>query len=317
MATPTGVGSLQQYNPITQQPINPATSGKSGILDYLSTPGGAALINAAGGGLAAYGQYQQNQGNQKQQALQFAATSLQQQRQQDQNNQMTRAAGAIQADPLGADQKFAQHNALLDAILPGMRNQQSHPGDPAISQAMGTRTGGVNSVIPQAGFDPNMVKSMFGPESTMNSIVQRHQDISNLDPTSAQPNLSSMYGNDPTAAAAQTQMKDWASKLQTAQGAEKQQYESQMQNYVNQMIQQEGNDGSGFWHKFAKIAGYVGLATAVVLTAGAATPLAAAGFAALGAASGAAQSWGSGGSPLQGAITGGLGTAVGGKIGKG
>jgi len=70
-------------------------------------------------------------------------------------------------------------------------------------------------------------------------------------------------------------------------------------------------DGSGFWHKFAKIGGILGGGIATAMTGGAASPLLAA---AIGAGSGAAAGWGNGGGwkgTLMGGALGGLTGAMG------
>lgn len=302
-------------SPVITQAANvpPDQSAIAKALGYLGTPGGQAATNLVGSGLSAYGQYQQNQQNLQQNASQFAATSAQNQFNADRTDANAKATGVLNADPLGADNKFAQRNALANAILPNLRNAHSSPGDGAIGAAMGSRTGGIMSALPQGGLDPAMVKSMFGPDATMGAITQRHQEINSLDPNAAQPNLQAMFGDE--AKPYQAQMSDWASKLQNATAEQRSAYETQMKGYVDHMLQQEQASGSsdGFWHKFAKIAGIAGMVTATILTAGAAAPLtmpAMAAMAGLGAISGAASSWGSGGSPLMGAITGGASAAV-------
>lgn len=271
-------------------------------------------MGAAGAGLTAFENYQQNKSNQQQNARQTAISTLQGQYNADRNREQAAAQGVLNADPLGADQRFAQHNALLNAIMPGLRNVQSHPGDPGVAAAMGGNRGGLMNAIPQGGFDPKMIEQKYGDAATMGSIVKRQQELTNLDSRAPQSNLQAMFGD--SAAPYQQQMADWATNLQRLQGQEKAAYEAQLQHHINAMVNEEENSGggSGFWHKFAKIAGAVGLVAAVVMTGGAATPLASAGWAALGAASGAASSWGSGGNPVMGAVTGGLGTvAAGGK----
>lgn len=277
------------------------------FLDFLGSPGGRAATDFAGGALSAYGQYQQNQQNNKQNAQQFAA----QQRSQDywaRQNQNTQRAGAVlNADPLGADQKYAQRNALMSAILPGLRNSNYKPGDSDVAATMGSGGGGFK--IPEGGFDPMMVSNLFGNNATMGAITQRHQEISNLDPNAPTADLGSMYG--PESAPYVQQMQDWAHKAQTADASERAQYEQQMNALINQMVQKE--KGSGFWHKFAKIAGMVGAVAATVMTAGGASPLL---VGAVGAASGAASSFGSGGNPLTGAIIGGTGGYIGARAGQ-
>lgn len=315
---PTLPGSPTVYNggatPAGQPGLDSSGgSGIQGILNFLSTPGGAAVTNFAGAGLQAYGQAKEAAANRQQSATQFAATSLQNQYNQDQANKITRASGVLNADPLGADQKYAQRNALMAAILPNLRNTRSAPGDAAVAGAMGGSRGGFMNALPANGLDPAMIDSMFGNASTAQSIAQRHQEISSLDPNAPIPNLTPMYGQD--AAAPMAQMQQWASQLQSASAADRAKYDQAMQGYINQMVQQENaqNNSGGFWHKFAQIAGVVGAAAATIMTAGGASPLLAG---AVGAASGAVGSAGSGQNPLMGAIVGG-GTAYAGAKARG
>lgn len=315
-------GGINYFNPSAPPtPAAPAaTPGSAGapyiqaansnnLLDAIGSPGGQALAGMAGAGLTAWQNYQQDQQHLQQGAHQFAAQTLQGQYNADRNREQSAAQGVLNADPLGADQRYAQHNALMSAILPNLRNVQSHPGDAGVAAAMGGNRGGLMSAIPAGGFDPKMIEQKYGDASTMGAIAKRQNELTNLDSRAPQSNLQSMFGD--SAAPYQQQMSDWSTNLQKLQGQEKAAYEQQINAHINAMVQQEqSSGGSGFWHKFAKIAGAVGLVAATVMTAGAATPLAAAGWAALGAGAGAAQSWGSGGSPVMGAITGGAGAAL-------
>lgn len=329
MATPTWKPIAPSTNPIdnavdpNQYPGGQVATGPGGAapsaiqqaLAFLGTPGGSAVTNMAGSALSAYGQYQQQQQQLGQNAAQFGAKSAQDQYNADQNLKAQRANGVLNADPLGADQKYAQSNALRAAILPNLRNSKSTPGDGAVASAMGSRTGGIANILPENGLDPAMVASMFGPNATMQAITQRHQEINNLDPSAPTADLSKMYGS--TAAAPFNKAQgDWQAQVQNLDANQKAAFESKMNGYIQQMVNQENNSG-GFWHKFAQIAGVVGSVAAIALTGGAAAPiLGPVAASILGAGSAAATAWGSGGSPLQSAIAGGVGGVSGFKAGK-
>lgn len=278
----------------------------SSFSNFMQSPGGAAAINAVGGGVSAYGQYQQNQQNQKQNAQQFAANAAQTDYWNRQNQNSQRAAGVLGADPLGADQSYAQKQALMAAILPQLRNAHSTPGDPNIAAAMGSHTGGFR--IPEGGFDPMMVAGLYGNNATMGAITQRHKELSNLDPNAPTADLGSMYGDEAKPYIAQ--MSQWAQAAQAGDANERANYEQKINALIQENLKKE--QGSGFWHKFAKIAGVVGAVAATVMTAGGASPLL---VGAIGAGAGAASSWGGGGNPLTGAIIGGASGYGGAKLG--
>jgi hypothetical protein len=281
------------------------------FLDYLSTPGGAALTNFAGGALKSYGDYQQGQQQQKQSANQFAATTKQNQFNADRQAGITQAEGVLNADPLGASQGFAQKNALAAAILPNIRNFHSQPGDAGVAGAMGGPRGGAMNAFGPNGLDPKMIDSMFGPDATMASLGQRQKELSSLSPSAPVMDLKPMYGE--AAAPQMAQLKQFATELQGADATKRAALEGQLNSYIQAMLQQEQQQGggSGFWHKFAQIAGIVGAGAAAIMTAGGASPLLAG---ALAAGSGAASSFGSGGNPLMGAIGGAASSFIGSKL---
>lgn len=263
---------------------------------------GPAAINAAGGALSAYGSYQQNQQQLAQNALQFAATQQQNQYNTEKAQNAQNAAGVLGADPLGADQQFSQHNAMLAAILPGFNRG-------ALSSAGSSGRLG-NMGVSQVQYDPEMVKAMFGPDATMNSIAQRHAELNNLDANAPTPNLTASYGTQGNAPAVQANMQTYQTQLQGFNAQQKAAFETQMKSYTDQMVAQENqqNDTGGFWHTFAKIAGVVGSVAAIALTGGiAGAPLMPVLGAILGGASAGASALGngaSGGTALGSAIIG-------------
>jgi hypothetical protein len=300
----------------------PAARGQNtmgSINNFIGSPTGQAAVGAVGAGLQAYQESKNNDQNRQMNGAQFAANLRQNQFNADRSDQMNRATGVLNADPLGADQHYAQHNALLSAILPNLRNFHSQPGDPGVAAAMGGPRGGFMNALGPNGLDPKMIAQKFGPEATAASIAQRHQEINSLDPNAAQPNFQALFGDTPDAAKNQQLVSGWAQQLQQKTGAEKAAYEQQMQHYIDQMVQQEQSQGgSGFWHKFAKVAAVVGAAAATYFTAGAASPLLGA---AIGMGAGAAGAWGNGASgagiltgAALGGVTGGIGGGAGGAV---
>ena len=164
--------SFRQSSPAPK----PAAGADPGLLSkvgsILNSPAGAAGIQAAGAGLAAYGANKNAAASRQQNAHQFAADMAQRQLEADQQDQRTRAAGVLDAAPLGAEQSFAQKQALLHSILGATRNYSAVPGDPAVAAAMGsTNQGGMR--LPEGGFDPGMLERLFGDEATQASIAAR------------------------------------------------------------------------------------------------------------------------------------------------
>lgn len=287
--------------------MGPTGGPRYGTQGFLDSPGAAALINAGGAGLQAYGQSQQNAANNQATGTQRAAQLIQDQFNERNRRNDARAKGVLDADPLGADQQYAQRNAILSAILPNLRNAgRTHVADAGIDAAIPDRSGsgGIMNVLPQGGFDPNMIKSMFGNDATMSSIAKRNMELTTLDPRTPTPNLAAMYGED--AKPYMSQIQGWAQQLSTMEGYERQQYEGKLQKYIDKMVDEEGDSGDGFWHKFARVAGIVGAVAATVMTAGGASPLIAA---AVGAGSGALGAWGNGAGAGGTAAAAGIGAA--------
>lgn len=162
------------------------------VLGAVGSKGGQTLINAAGAGMAAYGQNKQAEADRAMTARQFAANMAQRQLESDRDFQQRGATAAANADPLGANQQFAQRNALLAAILPGLRNFSSTPGDPRVAAAMGKNSGGLR--LPEGGLPPEMLERLFGDAATQASIAQRSKEISAINPNGPAANIESLYG---------------------------------------------------------------------------------------------------------------------------
>lgn len=273
-------------------------AGTNSFLDFLNSPGGAAAINAAGGAASAYGQAKSTEAQQQQTADQFAASATEHQSNQDRAN----ANAAL--TPLGESQNFTAKNALLNSILPNMRNMNS---------GVGVRPGG-GSFLPDGGLDKGMINSLYGSTPTLESLAQHGKQLAAINPTAPQENLAN-YGQwtPQQAQPFQQNVADYQGGVKGTQDSQR----AQITKYVQDQMAKEKASGStdGFWHKFAKIAGIAGGVAATVFTGGAASPLL---MAAIGAGSGALSSWGNGGNPLVGAAMGAgssaLGSAINGKV---
>lgn len=98
------------------------------------------------------------------------------------------ALQASQADPL-AQQKSRQQQALLAAIMPGLRNASVSSGMPGMDRFIPQVSGGLR--LPEGGFDADTLK-MFSPESRANAEGSFYQQNQN---TMRAPNLSNVgYG---------------------------------------------------------------------------------------------------------------------------
>ena len=279
-------------------------------MGILNTPGGAALIGATGAGIQAYGANKSAAAGREQNAQQFAASMANDQLNSDRNFQQNAAIGAANASPLGAEQNFAQRNAIMGAILGNTQNFSATPGDPRVAKAMGsTNQGGMR--IPEGGFDPAMLERMFGDQTTMQSIANRQQTVGQINPRGQALNLGSMYG-DQGIAASQGVMDANTAELdrQTAEQAKQRELIMRAidEDIRGERQQQEG-DGPGFWGKLGKGLLKVGKVAAPIALAATGVGLPAA--VAAGAALNAADTKASGGSWLDAAISGGMGAGMG------
>jgi hypothetical protein len=162
------------------------------VLDIVGSKGGQTLIGAAGAGLEAYGANKRAEADRAQNAAQFRANLGQRQAEFDREDQFSRAKTAADMNPLGANQGFAQKNALLAAILPGLRNFSATPGDPRVASAMGKTSGGFQ--LPEGGLDPAMIQRLFGDAATQASIAERAKSIGQVNPNAPAPPIHDLYG---------------------------------------------------------------------------------------------------------------------------
>lgn len=297
------------------------------IMNFLNSPTGQAAIGAAGGAFSAAGQRADNEASRAQNNDQFWAGMIQNQFNADRTNQLAQAQTTLQQDPLGASQKFAQKQALLSAILPNLRNSAITPGNPNIAARMGQGQG----PLPEGGLDPKMIEALYGNNTTLESLAHRQRQLTQANPDGPQQDFSTMFGS-----MAQPQMdrnNQYAGYQQAQRNTARLGLDQQLnQSAVNGDINQHkanhdddwleenvpppehyhyhdgelSEDGSGFWHKFARYAGIAGAGVATAMTGGAASPLL---IAAIGAGSGAAAGWGTGGG-TKAALLGAAGGAV-------
>lgn len=174
-----------------------AGAGKKGLFDEflgkLGSPGGQTLIGGIGAGMEAYGAGKQADANRAASAAQSEAELRQRQLEQQQNDLRTRQMAAPQMLPMGAEQGFAQKQALMKALLGNARNVQFTPGDPAIAQAMGSYQGGMR--LPDSGFDPAMLERLFGDEATQASIAAFQKNVGQVNPNMKNVDMGVLYGN--------------------------------------------------------------------------------------------------------------------------
>jgi hypothetical protein len=312
--------------PVTNGYPTTSSNGNSTIdtvMKFLNSPAGAALIQAGGAGLQAYGQNKQADANRTQNANEFTAQFLNNQLNDDRNFKLNQAVGAANVSPIGESQLYAQRNGILNAILPSLRNFSATPGDPAVAAAMGSINGGLR--LPEGGLDPSLIDRLFGDKSTLEAIKNRNLQVGQINPMNPVMDLSSLYGQAGTDASTDIRA---ANAQQMAADAEK---EAQQRAIIMRALdndisgQHQGpppdgyeydkktgqlkKKGSGIWGKIGKaalIAGSIGLTAA---TAGAASPLIPL---AVGAGTGALTGAMNGGG-VKGALLGaGLGAATGG-----
>lgn len=248
-------------------------------------------VGAAAAGLGAWGDAQQRKAQRQQNAAQMAQTDYW----NTQSQQTNRASGVLNADPLGADQRYAQRNALMASILPNLRNFHS-PEAPE-------RGGFMNALGPN-GLDPTMINNLFGSQATMAAIGKRNKELLNLDPRAPVSNLSAMYGSE--ADGAMDELRSYATAAQNADSTQRAEYDARIKALIDQKA--AGDKPGGFWHNLAKVAAVAGGIAATAMTGGAASPLL---IGAVGAGSGALGAWGNGSNPLMGAVLGGASSYMG------
>lgn len=167
------------------------------VLGILGSKGGQTAVGALGAGLNAYGQNQQASANREQSAQQFGVNTMQRQLEADQQDARQRQMGALDANPLGSEQEFAQRNAILQQLLSGARDFKVTPGDPRVASAMGQMSGGIS--LGAGGLNANgAIDRTFGNDATLASLQSRGQALGQLNPGGPVTNLGSMFGQQGT-----------------------------------------------------------------------------------------------------------------------
>ena len=162
-------------------------------LSYLGSPEGQQIQGTIGGALKSYGEDENAYENRATGINLNAANLAQREREFQADEDLKRQQGALDASPLGWEQRYAQKEALLRVLLGNARNVNIQPGDPAVAAAMGTNSGGMR--LPEGGFDPAMLERLFGDESTQNSIAQRQKVIGQVNPRGPVMDIGTLYGD--------------------------------------------------------------------------------------------------------------------------
>lgn len=191
-----------------------APMATGGIMAFLNSPAGSALINGAGQAFSAYGQGQEADANRGLTAAQFAAGQVASQSGQDRQNAQAAAT------PLGENQNFAAKNALLNAILPNMRN---------ISYAKGSQPSAQGGILPPGGLDKGMVDSLYGSTPTLESLALRQKQTAAINPQAPQDNLGAYGGFGDKAAPYNAGVKTYQDEQATKQDNQR----SLIQQYIN------------------------------------------------------------------------------------
>ncbi len=101
---------------------------------------------------------------------------------------LTGKQSALNAQPLGGEQQFAQKQALLSAILPQLASfKAAGPTSPEIASIFTAPTNFLSKIM-----TPEVIAG-FGPQATERSIADRRKAILGVDPT-AQFGSTSDYG---------------------------------------------------------------------------------------------------------------------------
>lgn len=161
----------------------------SRIGQILGSPAAQNIMGVAGAGISAYAGNNQQQQNARQQAAQFAAQMAAQYGNQLEGNRQNAAVAAASASPLGANENFANQQALRLAVLSQLRNPSVTAGDPGVAAAMPKITPAFS--LPQGGLSKETLAHL-SPQATAGAIAQRQQHISSIDPYAPGVNFGRM-----------------------------------------------------------------------------------------------------------------------------
>lgn len=188
----------------------------------VGSPLGQLAIGTVGSYLSSKAQSDQAEANRQLTAEQYAGNMTNQQGVQDRQN-----AVAAQT-PLGENQNFAARNAMLNAILPNMRN---------ISYAKGTGQG-QGGMLPQGGLDPNLINSLYGATPTLESLTQRQNQLAAINPTAPKPNFQNLGFTQDQVKPFQTTMDQY----QQGQSGRQDEQRKAVQQYINDNLRGQGGN---------------------------------------------------------------------------
>ncbi len=166
------------------QPVKPKTTLDK-VGDFIDSPTGKLAI----GGIGAFLDARDHKSDRDAQVADSAADRASRERiaqgqlQQDYFNSQAqddraRAAGVLDANPLGAEQQYAAREAFLRNAAGMLGNISFKPSDPAIASAMPGISGGFS-------ITPEMIAAMqaaHSPDKVATAIAQRQMDTARLDP---------------------------------------------------------------------------------------------------------------------------------------
>lgn len=149
------------------------------ILDFLGSNAGQTVVSGVGAGLSAAGQAKRDASTAAQGAARTQLDLLQMQQNQ------ARAAER----PIGESEDYVNKNLLRRAILGGLSNQRSAPGDPAVASAMGTREGGIDlSKI----LTPELLQRYGNDDMLSSAVARRDKDILAINPHAGRTDLGAL-----------------------------------------------------------------------------------------------------------------------------
>lgn len=301
----------------------PQTAGNR-VSDFVNSPSGAALIS---GGLDLAKGVSNNKANaadaaaQRKQQLQMLLSQTADQEQSDNLSRDTAYLNSTQMNPVKQQQDIFRAGIMRAMGIngapqiqrgqgvvnaPNFANEaKQYLGDDqlaAAAQRFHTAAGTVSNTAPPA----DLSKMGF---KTDTSGLQKQMDTSIQGSRDERTALNQRRRDDLVGAIQQSGQEAEVAKhveMQDDDWLEKNVPPPQGQHWHNGELSE---DGSGFWHKFAKYAGIAGAGVATAMTGGAASPLL---IAAIGAGSGAAAGWGSGGGTKAALMGAGLGAIPGG-----
>lgn len=218
----------------------------------------------------------------------------------------SRAAGVLDANPLGAEQQYSAREAFLRNAAGLFGNTSITPSDPAVAATMPKMAGGFQ-------ITPDFIQAMqqaHSQDSVNGALAQRRMDTARLDPGRG---MATSIG-DP---ALDSRVSDFAAQQQSqAEMESKMRRDAILRALDNNPTAQpiapepEKKKGSSIWKKIGKVAAIAAPIVAAPFTGGAS-------LAAIGALSGAASSAMNGGG-VKGALMGGaMGAFTGGMGGAG